>query len=149
MSKVMIGSIKRIGNSQKVTLSSLKSFADSLPAMTNLQKRKKMIKLIKSSDNTIKYNQLKAGDKIWLFSNPVQSEFARVIFKESKSSNSDNFITLYFTNDPDFVDFTIEHRKDFVFMNAASVGTKAYDRGGKLKDIYFKSIKKDNEIPLG
>lgn len=149
MSKVMIGSLKRIGNTQKVTLNSLKKFVDSLPAMDNLQKKKKMTKFIKSNDNTIKYNQLKSGDKIWLFSNPVQSAFARVIFKEYKSSNSDNFITLYFINDPDFVDFTNEHRKDFTWMDAASVGTKAYDRGGKLKDIYFKSIKKDNEIPVG
>lgn len=149
MNNVMIGGIKRIGNSQKVTLSSLKSFAESLPAMNNEQKRKKMIKFIKSSDNVVKYNQLKPGDKIWLFSNPVQAAFARVIFRESKSSNSDKFVTLYFTDDPDFVDLTTQYRQDFVFMSAASVSQKAYDRGGKFKDIYFKSIKKDNEIPLG
>ena len=149
MSKVMIGSLKRIGSNQKVTLSSLKSFVESLPAMNNEQKRKKMIKFIKGNGNTTKYNQLKSGDKIWLFSNPAQSEFARVIFKESKSSNSDKFITLYFTDDPDFVDLTTQYRKDFVFMSAASVSQKAYDRGGKFKDIYFKSLKKDTDIPVG
>ena len=149
MSNVMIGSVKRIGGSQKVSLSSLKNYAESLAGMTVDQKRKKMTKFIKSSDKTVKYNQLKPGDKIWLFGNPVQSSFARVIFKELKSSNSDKFITLYFINDPDFVDMTTERPKDFQFMSAADVGTKAYDRGGKLKDIYFKSIKKDNEIPVG
>ena len=133
----------------RITLSKLKNFVDDLPAMNNEQKRKNMIKFIKNNSITAKYNQLKSGDKIWLFSNPAQAAFARVIFKELKSSNSDNFITIYFTNDPDFVDLTIEHRKDFAFMDAANVGTKAYDRGGKLKDIYYKSIKKDNEIPLG
>lgn len=134
------------GIDNNVTLSKIKNFIDNLTIPKGKYKsdyqRLKAQKFIKENSESKSYNQLKRGDKIWLFAVAPQYHVARVEFIESRNSSSEKMITLYFKKDMEYEQWRNENR---ILSNAFEVGNVAYaDRG-----IYYKSQSKAKEIYLG
>jgi hypothetical protein len=134
------------GIDNNVTLSKIKSFIDDLTIPKGKYKsdyqRLKAQKFIKENSESKSYDQLKRGDKIWLFAVAPQYHVARVEFIESRNSSSEKMITLYFKKDMEYEKWANENR---ILSNAFEVGNVAYaDRG-----IYYKSQSKAKEIFIG
>jgi len=134
------------GIDNNVTLSKIKSFIDDLTIPKGKYKsdyqRLKAQKFIKENSEYKSYDQLKRGDKIWLFAVAPQYHVARVEFIESRNSSSEKMVTLYFKKDMEYEKWANENR---ILSNAFEVGNVAYaDRG-----IYYKSQSKAKEIHLG
>jgi hypothetical protein len=128
------------------TLSKIKSFIDDLTIpkgkykdeYQNLQAQK----FIKKNFQFKSYDQLRRGDKIWLFGGAPQNYIARVEFVERRNSSSEKMVTLYFKEDIEYEQWV---KRNKLLSKVWQVGNVAYaDRG-----IYYKSQSKAKEIFIG
>jgi hypothetical protein len=127
-------------------LSKIKSFLDDLTIQKGKWKswyqNAQAQKFIKKNFPIKSYDEIKRGDKIWLFGIAPQNYVARVEFVERKNSSSEKMVTLYYKKDMEYEQWV---NKNNLLSNAFEVGNVAYaDRG-----IYYKSQSKAKEIPLG
>jgi hypothetical protein len=128
------------------TLSKIKSFIDDLTIPKGKYKsgyeRLQTQKFIKKNFDFKSYDDLKRGDKIWLFSIAPQNYIARVEFIERRNSSSEKMVTLYFKEDIEYEQWA---KKNNLLSQIWEVGNVAYaDRG-----IYYKSQSKAKEIFMG
>jgi hypothetical protein len=99
-------------------------------------------KFIKKNFEFKSYDELRRGDKIWLFGIAPQNYIARVEFVERRNSSSEKMVTLYFKEDIEYEQWA---KKNQVLSKVWQVGNVAYaDRG-----IYYKSQSKAKEIFIG
>ena len=134
------------GTDNEDTLSKIKSFLDDLTIPKGKYKpdyqRLQVQKFIKKNFEFKSYDDLKRGDKIWLFSIAPQNYIARVQFIERKNSSSEKMVTLYFKEDIEYEQWA---KKNNLLSKIWEVGNVAYaDRG-----IYYKSQSKAKEIFMG
>ena len=128
------------------TLSKIKSFVNDLTIPKGKYKydyqRLQVQKFIKKNFQFKSYDELRRGDKIWLFGIAPKNHIARVEFVERKNSSSEKMVTLYYKKDMEYEKWENENR---ILSNAFEVGNVAYaDRG-----IYYKSQSKAKEIFMG
>ena len=128
------------------TLSKIKSFIDDLTIpkgkykddYQNLQAQK----FIKKNFEFKSYDELRRGDKIWLFGGVPQNYIARVEFVERRNSSSEKMVTLYFKEDIEYEQWV---KRNKLLSKVWQVGNVAYaDKG-----IYYKSQSKAKEIFIG
>jgi len=128
------------------TLSKIKSFLDDLTIPQGKSKsyyqNVQAQKFIKKNFEFKSYDDLKRGDKIWLFGIAPQNYIARVEFVERRNSSSEKMVTLYFKEDIEYEQWA---KKNNLLSKVWQVGNVAYaDRG-----IYYKSQSKAKEIFIG
>ena len=128
------------------TLSKIKSFLDDLTIPKGKYKdfyqNVQAQKFIKKNFEFKSYDELRRGDKIWLFGIAPQNYIARVEFVERRNSSSEKMVTLYFKEDIEYEQWA---KKNQVLSKVWQVGNVAYaDRG-----IYYKSQSKAKEIFIG
>lgn len=128
------------------TFSKIKSFIDDLVIPKGKYKddyqRLQTQKFIKKNFQFKSYDELRRGDKIWLFGIAPQNYIARVEFVERRNSSSEKMVTLYYKKDMEYEQWV---NKNNFLSNAFQVGNVAYaDRG-----IYYKSQSKAKEIFIG
>jgi hypothetical protein len=128
------------------TLSQIKSFLDNLTIPKGKYKdfyqNVQAQKFIKKNFHFKSYDELRRGDKIWLFGIAPQNYIARVEFVERRNSSSEKMVTLYFKEDIEYEQWA---KKNQVLSKVWAVGNVAYaDRG-----IYYKSQSKAKEIFIG
>jgi len=133
------------GTDNNDTLSKIKSFLDDLTIPKGKSKyyqRLQAQKFIKKNFDFKSYDDLKRGDKIWLFGIAPQNYIARVEFLERRNSSSEKMVTLYFKEDIEYEQWA---KKNNLLSQIWEVGNVAYaDRG-----IYYKSQSKAKEIFMG
>jgi len=134
------------GTDNEDTLSKIKSFLDDLTIPKGKYKsyyqNVQAQKFIKKNFEFKSYDDLKRGDKIWLFGIAPQNYIARVEFVERRNSSSEKMVTLYYKKDMEYEKW---HKENTILSSAFEVGNVAYaDRG-----IYYKSQSKAKEIFIG
>lgn len=139
----IIYNFKGIGNTDSVlTLSELKSFIDTLPKERNFKIRednnKKIKSFIEKNSPSVNAEDLRRGQKVWVFR---EGYVARGIIKEVRSSKSPKMITLFFKEDETYESW---ERENINFRSELySLVLKAYDGG------LYLSVKRDKKITLG